>query len=153
MLLIGILIIILIIGLIPEKISNIFLNRIGTLMFLFSAILSYKNCLYNLVDISINYYGGLWQKKTIYIAIVSFIYMMVNYTLFYSFSLDTLESVYLLLPLMINKVSLGPMGHSKNSQLFKYGSGIVVFLKNGFVIAAVLFIILNFIEVCLCYRT
>lgn len=76
MLLIGILIIILIIGLIPEKASSAFLNRIGTLMFLFSAILSYNDCLYNLSNPAISCYGGLWQITTINTAIVSFIYTM-----------------------------------------------------------------------------
>jgi NADH-ubiquinone oxidoreductase chain 2 len=76
MLLIGILIIILIIGLMPEKISNIFLNRKVALMLLFSGILSYNDCLYDLSNPAIGCYGGLWQITTINTAIVSFIYIM-----------------------------------------------------------------------------
>jgi NADH-ubiquinone oxidoreductase chain 2 len=77
MLLIGILIIILVIGLIPEKVSNIFLNRIGTLMFLFSAVLSNNTYLFDplLSPAARSSYGGLWEITTMNTGISTFIYL------------------------------------------------------------------------------
>jgi NADH-ubiquinone oxidoreductase chain 2 len=84
MLLIGILIITIVIGLIPDKISNIFINRIGTLMFLFSAVLSYNSChLYEISDhtFGVGSYGGLWQITTMNTGIAIFIYIIATMAL------------------------------------------------------------------------
>lgn len=81
MLLIGILSTSCLIALIPEKVSNIFLYRIGTILFLFSAILSY-NCQFNSAGVYENFenvfgiYGGLWQINVMNTSITTFIYII-----------------------------------------------------------------------------
>jgi NADH-ubiquinone oxidoreductase chain 2 len=76
MLLIGILIIILVIGLMPEKLPWSFFNRSVALMLLFSAILSYNTCEAGVINSGIAIYNGLWQITTMNTSMSTFIYIM-----------------------------------------------------------------------------
>jgi NADH-ubiquinone oxidoreductase chain 2 len=78
MLLIGIIILILVIGLIPEKnplMNGFFINRIAFLIMLLSLILSYNTYLMEIASNGISCYSGLWQITTMNNGISTFIYL------------------------------------------------------------------------------
>jgi NADH-ubiquinone oxidoreductase chain 2 len=76
MLLIGILILILVIGLMPEKFPWNFYNRIAAIMLLFSAILSYNSNYLEVINSGFAIYNSLWQITTMNTSMSIFIYII-----------------------------------------------------------------------------
>jgi len=79
MLFIGILILILVIGLMPEKLPWSFFNRKAALMLFFSAILSFNS--FETFHSGIAIYNGLWHITLMNISIATFIYIIGGLTL------------------------------------------------------------------------
>ena len=81
MLFIGILILILVIGLMAEKLPWSFFNRKASIMMFFSAILSFNSSELEILGSGIGIYNSLWQITTMNTSMATFIYLIAGIAL------------------------------------------------------------------------